>query len=29
MELVEHVKSYGEKAIAVVESTGNYWIRPA
>ncbi len=26
-ELVEHVKSYGEQAVAVVESTGNYWIR--
>ncbi len=27
MELVEHVKSYGDEAVAVVESTGNYWIR--
>src|SRR5437016_543377 len=27
MDLVGHVKSYGEDAIAVVESTGNYWIR--
>lgn len=27
MELVGHVRSYGEEAVAVVESTGNYWIR--
>jgi len=27
MKLVRHVKSYGENAVAVVESTGNYWIR--
>ncbi|MEM3098875.1 MAG: IS110 family transposase [Nitrososphaerales archaeon] len=27
MELVERVKSYGEEAVAVVESTANYWIR--
>ncbi len=27
MELVERVRSYGDEAAAVVESTGNYWIR--
>lgn len=27
MELVEHIRSYGDEAAAVVESTGNYWIR--
>lgn len=27
MELVKQVKSYGEEAVAVVESTANYWIR--
>jgi len=27
MELVGHAKGYGEEAVAVVESTGNYWIR--
>jgi len=26
MKLVQHAKSYNEEAIAVVESTGNYWI---
>jgi len=27
MELVRHIKTYGEESVAVVESTGNYWIR--
>lgn len=27
MELIEHIKIYGEEAVAVVESTANYWIR--
>ena len=27
MELVGHAKSYGEEVVAVIESTGNYWIR--
>lgn len=27
MQIVEHVKSYGDEAVAVVESTANYWIR--
>ncbi|MGH2639134.1 MAG: IS110 family transposase [Rhabdochlamydiaceae bacterium] len=27
MDLLGHAKSYGEHAVAVEESTGNYWIR--